>query len=194
MKTPNLSYRLLNHPFYESWNEGKVSKEKLAQYAKSYLELVYEVPMLWEKVINSFGEKSEMAVKVIAEEKEHIGLWEKWQRQIPADKSPSLKMLIETLHNMTPSALLGAIHSFEIQQPEVAKSKKEGLINHYGFSVEDLQYFDEHMQEKEHIQFGHNLALKYADSKEFRYGFENGSKHFYDALDLFLSENQKEVA
>ena len=88
---------------------------------------------------------------------------------------------------MNPSELLGAIHSFEVQQPEVAKTKKEGLLNHYGFSEADTTYFDEHMNEAEHIEYGRKLANDFAVKSDFEKGFSRGSEIFYNALDRFLN-------
>jgi pyrroloquinoline quinone (PQQ) biosynthesis protein C len=87
---------------------------------------------------------------------------------------------------MTPSELLGALHSFEIQQPEVAESKKDGLLKHYGFSEKDLKYFDEHMNEQDHISYGKYLKEEFADEEEFNKGFERGSELFFKNLNLFM--------
>ncbi len=74
----------------------------------------------------------------------------------------------DKLNNMNSSQLLGAIHSFEVQQPEIAKFKKECLIKFYNFKEDDLIYFDEHMK------------------NEFYYGFEKGQELFYRSLDRFI--------
>ena len=87
---------------------------------------------------------------------------------------------------MNPSELLGAIHSFEIQQPEVAKTKKEGLLKHYNIDESKTKYFDEHMNEEEHIAYGKMLSQKFADKSDFEKGFKRGSEIFYYALDRFM--------
>jgi pyrroloquinoline quinone (PQQ) biosynthesis protein C len=81
---------------------------------------------------------------------------------------------------------LGAIHSFEVQQPEVAQTKMEGLIKYYGFDNSELRYFREHLSEHEHVDYGISLLNEKAEKKEFEIGFRLGSEKFYHALDLFV--------
>lgn len=95
--------------------------------------------------------------------------------------------MIHALDRMTPSELLGALQSFEMQQPEVAATKKEGLLRHYGFLTDDLRYFDEHQREELHIAYGRSLADRFADPAEFDSGFASGSELIYHSLDEFTS-------
>ena len=37
-------YHLLNHPFYKSWNEGKLSREIIKDYAEQYYQHVKAFP------------------------------------------------------------------------------------------------------------------------------------------------------
>ena len=34
-------YHLLNHPFYKSWNEGKLTREIIKDYAEQYYPVSY---------------------------------------------------------------------------------------------------------------------------------------------------------
>lgn len=182
-----LKYRLLDHPFYQSWNQGTVSQEQLSKYSQSYMELVENMPILWDRAISGLNSQSELAQEVINDETEHIGLWKKWSEKLmKAESFPRMEELHNALDAMNPSELLGAIHSFEVQQPEVAVTKKKGLIEHYGFADKDLTYFDDHMEEQKHIAFGQKLYNTVSDKKEFEKGFERGSELFYRALDNFV--------
>jgi hypothetical protein len=67
----------------------------------------------------------------------------------------------------------------------VTRAKKEGLMRHYGFRQEDLTYFDVHQLEEKHIEFGHWLAARYADSNEYDEGFTLGAALLYRTLDGF---------
>ncbi len=182
-----LKHNLLDHPFYQSWNEGNITKEQLAGYGAAYQEFIDEMPAMWKNAVNGLNAMSDDARKVIADETSHIELWRKcFARLMPVDNHPGMSDVLEKIAALSPSAQLGVIHAFEVQQPAVAKTKKEGLLRHYGFTAEECIYFDEHMNEAEHIAFGQKLAREFADEKEFQYGFAYGAKLIYDSLDRFL--------
>lgn len=182
-----LKYRLLDHPFYKSWSDGKITKEQLSKYSLSYLELIERIPLYWEKVIKEFVPDSTEGKTVITEELSHIPMWKKWSSQLDYyDNFPKMSDLFQLIENMNASELLGTLHAFEIQQPEVAMTKKQGLLNFYNFSEKDLIYFDEHIDEDNHIQFGKALSEQYANQQDFAKGFDLGSKLLYSSLDKFI--------
>lgn len=186
-----LKCKLLEHPFYQAWTMGEVTADQLSAYHKSYNEFIHEMPNYWSKIATAFNQ-SEQAKDVIEDEAAHIDLWAKWEGKLPEVKSfPKMSDVLTGFANMTPSELLGAVHAFEIQQPEVAKTKKEGLLKWYGFNEKDTTYFDEHMEEEEHIQFGKTLYENFANKEEFQKGFEKGSELLYDGLSLFYQKSFK---
>ncbi|MFB6351057.1 MAG: hypothetical protein ABEN55_05250, partial [Bradymonadaceae bacterium] len=70
----------------------------------------------------------------------------------------------------------------------VAHTKREGLVQHFGFSADSLDFFDEHADnEDDHIAFGEVIREKYADTEAFDRGFEKGSQLVYNSLDAFTS-------
>jgi pyrroloquinoline-quinone synthase len=183
-----LTKKLLDHPFYQSWTKGEITMDQLSIYHDSYAEFIARVPEFWEKAINGLGDDSSYGKTVVKEETDHIALWDEWKHRLPENSGfPRMTEIMESLDTMTPSELLGAIHSFEIQQPEVAKTKKEGLVCHYGYKEEEMTYFDDHEEEAGHIRFGQMLADKAANKEEFEIGFRRGSELFYKGLDLFMN-------
>lgn len=183
----NLTHKLLDHPFYQAWNEGAITQEQLAKYAASYGEFITEMPHLWQNVLDQLGATDEGGQAIVKEEQEHTDLWRScFTRLLPVDNHPGMGDVIAKIHALSPSAQLGVIHAFEVQQPEVAKTKKEGLLKHYGFTEAECKYFDEHMNEAEHIAYGQQLADEKAVQEEFQHGFAYGSKLIYDSLDRFL--------
>ena len=179
--------KLLDHPFYQLWTKGEITNEQLAKYSQSYFELIEEIPNLWSKAISGLNADSPESQKLIKEEIAHIELWNIFKNKQMNTAHPGMSDVINELSEMNPSQLLGAIHSFEVQQPEVAKTKKEGLLKHYNFTETDTKYFDETMNEAEHIQFGKTIAEIHADKSDFEQGFAKGSEIFYNALDRFLN-------
>lgn len=181
-------YRLLNHPFYKDWTKGEVSLPQLANYHKSYSEFIELMPLYWQKINDGFQLNSPEAKEIVEDEQSHIDHWAKWAHRLPQiDSHNRMSELIDTLNEMTPSELLGAIQAFETQQPEVAETKKAGLLEHYGYKETDTTYFDEHMEEEEHIAYGNKIKEEHADAEEYEYGYNTGAKLFYDALDLFMA-------
>jgi len=179
-----LPYLLLDHPFYQQWNAGKIQKDQLARYAYAYFDLIHQIPRWWETVQHAFGSDERW---VIDEEHHHITLWQQWMEQF--DKPKTLVQLndtIDAINTMSPSALLGALYAFEVQQPEVARTKYEGLVKHYGFSPEHLQYFTEHFHEERHVAVATTLAETAADRQAFAQGVDRGARLFYHSLDRFL--------
>ena len=160
--------RLLDHPFYVAWMKGEVSQKTLAAYHRSYAEFIQRIPSYWQTVVKAFQPHLTHTSSVVQEELHHIDLWEKWgKRFTPPDDFPRMQSVLDLLDGMTPSQLLGAIHAFEVQQPEVARTKKEGLLRHYGFRHEELRYFDEHENEECHLAYGRWLAGCFANPAEF---------------------------
>lgn len=185
-----LKYRLLEHPFYQAWNKGEISLEQLTKYAHSYLELITQIPLMWSRIDKELSINSDKIHTIIEEEKNHIALWEKWYVDLPSIVDyPSMKPLIDRFDAMTASELLGALNSFEIQQPEVALQKKEALKNFYNIDDSKLHYFDEHLKEEEHINYGKFIYQNYANKKEFIIGAFDGSMSLYNNLDLFLAKS-----
>ena len=183
-----LKYKLLDHPFYQSWMKGEITADQLAKYHSSYNEFIELMPVYWDKIIKSFNEESNFAKKVVEEEVEHIALWQDWKGRLPITESyPGMQDVIQELNNMNSSELLGAIQAFEMQQPEVAETKKEGLMCHYGFNASELKYFDEHINEEPHIAFGRQLAKRNANMEDFQRGFDRGAELYYNALNKYLN-------
>lgn len=178
--------RLLDHPFYEAWERGDVTTDQLADYAEAYQAFMDRVPVYWRRVLDGLDVEDPRGEAVVAEEREHADLWAEWRSDLPeAGDAPELTALFEALDGMSPSELAGALHAYETQQPEVAETKNAGLVEHYGFSEDDLAFFDEHVEEDEHIAFGAELREEHADAAAFDRGFRRGADRVYHSLDAF---------
>jgi pyrroloquinoline quinone (PQQ) biosynthesis protein C len=183
-----LKHKLLDHPFYKDWEKGAISIQQLSNYSKSYKEFITQIPVYWDIIIKNFDFESAIGKKIIADERHHIFLWNEWADKLPETLSyPAMKDEIDTFNKMNASELLGAIHAFEIQQPEAAKTKKAGLIKYYGFNETDTKYFDEHINEAEHIKYGEYLYNNFANKKDFEKGFSKGAELIFHSLDKFLN-------
>jgi pyrroloquinoline-quinone synthase len=182
-----LKFKLLDHPFYQKWTKGEITEHQLADYAHSYYDFVSMMPVYWTRVIEGLGVKNEKSTDVIREEEKHVILWKDFMDKYKCVIFTGMDDLNEAFRSMNPSELLGAIHAFEIQQPEVAKSKIEGLKKYYGFKEGETEYFDEHLDESEHINLGEKIANECSNKGDFESGFKRGSELVYFALDRFLN-------
>lgn len=179
-----IKFRLKEHPFYKAWENGEITIQKLSEYAYAYLDFIENIPNYWQRILNEFSILNNW---IVEEEKEHVSLWKRWIEKLEKPKSyPTLNDLISQLNKMDASQLLGAIYSFEIQQPEIAKFKKECLMKFYHFKESDLIYFDEHMKEEKHISFGKYIYESFSNKNRFYCGFEKGQELIYKSLDRFI--------
>lgn len=180
--------RLLDHPFYEAWERGDVSTEELTNYAAAYGAFVERIPADWERVLEGLDVDDPTGETVLEEERHHAELWERWRAQLPEPTDPpELSDLFAALDGMSPSELAGALHAYEIQQPAVAETKKAGLLEHYEFGNVDLTFFDEHVEEDDHIALGSEIREDHADTAAFDRGFRLGADRIYHSLDHFES-------
>lgn len=160
---------LLTHYFYEQkWNNGELTNDELALYAKEYFHLAKAVPGIVSRVKERALERGRTDLlshidKNIEEETEHIDLWKRF--------ASSLGVSEEELESYEPHALtkeavadlesladasfedgVTAMYAMELTLPEIAQTKKDGLCKHYDLTSEDAHiYFDEHMNEEEHF-------------------------------------------
>lgn len=180
-------FRLLEHPFYQQWTKGEITQEQLSCYARSYFDFIKMMPVFWENAVKGLNAESRESADVINDERLHIELWREFMAKFDGNDYKDMNDVVGEFMSMSPSKLLGAVHAFEEQQPEVAKSKAEGLVRYYGFGSDETKYFDEHLKEEIHIRYGSDLAEKYADWNEFADGYAEGAMLAYRALDRFLN-------
>ena len=138
-------FDLNEHPFYTEWRAGTLPIERLAEYADEWAPFIGAVDAGWDRI--GFPEYA-------AEEREHDALWSRFRTALDATgemhrpQSRTLLAVGENAFASVPEAL-GALYSFEVQQPATASSKLAGLREHYAGSVDAdaQQYFVEHAVE-----------------------------------------------
>lgn len=144
-------WNVLDHPFYERWTLGTLERDELAFYAGQYRHAVVALA----EAVGTAARASEPAVRAeleahVAEERAHIGLWDEFAGAIGAE--PAADPLPETtacVESWTAGGegleALAATYAIEAAQPAVARSKLDGLVEHYG--VEEgpaTAYFELH--------------------------------------------------
>ena len=138
-------FDLNEHPFYQAWRVGTLPIERLADYAAEWAPVIGVIDQGWERI--GYPEYA-------AEEREHDELWNRFRGALGASgemRRPQSRTLLavgEHAFASVPEAL-GALYSFEVQQPATASSKLDGLREHYAGTVdaEGQRYFVEHAVE-----------------------------------------------
>jgi pyrroloquinoline-quinone synthase len=157
---------LLNHPFYQKWNEGKLSVEELREYAKQYYHFVKHFPrfvscvhsncedvetrkILMQNLADEEGYKTEIA--------DHPRLWINFAESLGLsetevkDAKPirEVEDLVDGMYELTrsPEFTLGlaALYAYESQVPAISRTKIDGLKNFYGVDTERaIEFFKVH--------------------------------------------------
>lgn len=136
------AFDLNQHPFYQAWRAGTLPIERLADYAAEWAPFIAVLDQGWERI----GEPA-----YAAEEREHDELWARFRaalgagRQAHRPQSQTLIAVGQHAFASVPEAL-GALYSFEVQQPATAESKLAGLREHYAGAVDAAgqEYFRVH--------------------------------------------------
>ena len=145
--------RLLDHPFYTAWSRGELSSEALEKYAEQYYHWVQAFPT-WLSAVHSNATDLEMRQEIlenlIDEERgpeNHPELWLRFADALGLDREAvrNAELLPETaaaiarmrrLCRDEPAvAGVAALYAYESQQPEVMRTKREGLSAMYGVTA-----------------------------------------------------------
>ena len=165
IKEATAPYQLLNHPFYQDWNQGKLSKETIKKYAGQYFFHVDCFPRYISAthsncerldhrkiLLENLNEEDGMQAKA------HIDLWGQFCKALGYDskelgneeKFESIDILIATFFKFARSSYeegLSSLYSYERQVPEIAETKIEGLKKYYDIDQkEDLAFFSVHKE------------------------------------------------
>lgn len=157
---------ILKHPFYQKWNEGKLSLDELRTYAKEYFHFVKNFPMFVSSVHSNCddAETRRMLVENIADEDgfkspvaDHPKLWMNFckdlglseQEVLNHQPSNAAKEMVDGFYKLTRSSDyrigLAGLLGYEKQIPEVSRVKIDGLKKFYNVSDEKaIEFFTVH--------------------------------------------------
>jgi len=155
-------YHLLKHPFYKSWNDGKLTREIIKDYAEQYYQHVKAFPR-YISATHSLCEdieKRKILLENLQDEEnrddDHPKLWKNFAFAMGSKKEEietvrEEKFTTELINNFFKNGRasyaegLASLYTYERQIPEVAETKIKGLKNHYGVtSKEGLKFFEVH--------------------------------------------------
>jgi pyrroloquinoline-quinone synthase len=203
---------LLNHPFYQLWSQGRLTRENLREYAVSYYPHVAAFPTYVSGVhanCDDAGLRQELLENLIEEEhgkENHPALWRKFAAALGAAESdlasaprtPEVADAIAEFRRSTKDASvaegLAALYAYESQIPEVSKTKREGLREFYGIEEgEATRFFSVHEHaDVWHRQVEREALGRVADTPEARERALDAARRCCDALNRALDGVMRE--
>ncbi len=154
---------LLKHPFYVLWNQGKLTREHIREYAISYYPHVLAFPTYVSGVHSGCddpGIRQELLENLIEEEggpANHPALWRRFAAALGAretdlstrPRTPEVDEVIAEFRRATREGSvaegLAALYAYESQIPEISRTKREGLAAFYEIDdAEDVRFFTVH--------------------------------------------------
>ncbi len=142
-------WNVLNHPFYRRWSAGELSREELARYSGQYRHAVGAIATMSAQAAEAAPERPELA-RHADEEASHVELWDRFATAIGGDPhSPANAETAECVEAWTADdglvATMTRLYAIESGQPEISRTKREGLARFYGIEDADATaYFGLH--------------------------------------------------
>jgi len=155
-------YHLLNHPFYKAWNEGKLTRETIKDYAEQYYQHVKAFPRYisaTHSLCEDLDKRKVLLENLQDEEKDgadHPKLWKNFAIAMGTDEKKidvvkKEKFTAELIDNFFKNGRssyaegLASLYTYERQIPEIAETKIRGLKKYYGVSSKKgLEFFEVH--------------------------------------------------
>ena len=202
---------LLNHSFYQSWNEGSLSLETIREYSSQYFKHVSAFPRYLSAIHSNcdhIGTRKILLENLNDEEmgpEDHPELWMRFAEGMGNTRDEvnnavlmeETEELVRTFNQLSRSEDylkgLAALYCYESMQPEISKTKKEGLQNIYGIEDEEtLKFFTVHMQADEwHREVIRNLLVELCNSRDKKEEVLDAVDSALGALNNFLSGMEK---
>jgi pyrroloquinoline-quinone synthase len=147
-------WNVLEHPFYQRWSAGELTRAELAEYAAQYRHAVV-----------ALADAAEAAgdAEHAREEREHVALWDAFAEgcgSVPADaNAETVECATAWTAGEDRLERLAVLYTIESAQPAISKTKMEGLVGHYGFDEGPAtEYFTLHA-ERDHDHAAHSREL-----------------------------------
>ena len=158
-------HNVLEHPFYVRWSAGELSREELARYAGQYRHATEALARLCGQTAENAPEQHREEIAAHATEEEaHVGLWDDFVEaaggEIGAAPTPETAECVTAW--TAPEGYLGQLarmYAIESGQPEIARTKREGLARFYGINGgPGSEYFKVH-EGADHAHAGESRRL-----------------------------------
>jgi pyrroloquinoline-quinone synthase len=197
---------MLQHPFYQMWNEGTLTKSMLQEYAKEYYHQVHFFPTYVSATHSKCDDMvvRQMLLENLVEEEQgpdnHPELWlrfaealgvtrqEMKDRKFLAHTRASVHILKELAGRDNPAEGLAALYAYESQIPEISTTKIRGLKENYDLDTEDaLIFFQVHEHADEiHRTVTREALVRMCQTDEQKQAALDSAREAADAFNLLL--------
>ncbi len=156
-------WNVLDHPFYRRWERGELTRDELGFYAGEYRHAVVALA----DAAAAAGDAEHAA-----EEAAHVGLWDDFAAALDAslDREPTAETrgCAEEWRREDPLEARAVLYAVESGQPDISRTKLEGLTEHYGFSPgsNGTAYFELHAERDQEHATASRQVLAEASSKD----------------------------
>jgi pyrroloquinoline-quinone synthase len=183
---------VLEHPFYERWSAGALSAEELSRYAGQYRHAVTALAQASTQAAAAAPPEHRAGLeRHAAEELAHVALWDDFARAADVAASIPATHVTDVGAGMGTGASaacgedrplaqtitcarawtagedvlehLAVLYAIEASQPEIARTKLDGLTEHYGYTEEGpaVAYFTLHERlDVEHARQAGELIVR----------------------------------
>jgi pyrroloquinoline-quinone synthase len=164
---------VLEHPFYQRWSAGELSADELALYAGEYRRAVLALARTSALAADQAGPAHASGLRRHAEEEAaHVTLWDQFARAsgTRVDDDGGERALAQTEQCERAWTAggdllehLAVLYAIEAGQPDVSRTKLDGLTRHYGYSEEGpaVEYFRLHERlDREHAEQARELIAR----------------------------------
>jgi pyrroloquinoline-quinone synthase len=162
-------WNVLEHPFYQRWSAGELTREQLADYSGQYRYATEAVARMSDGVAAAApaGERRGLVAHA-REEHDHIAMWDGFVEAVGGDvdaaPNPETTECVEAWTRQDGfGPQLARLFAVESGQPAISKTKSEGLSAHY--EIHDAPgnlYFTVHEKmDVHHADEGRKLIEKY---------------------------------
>jgi len=177
---------MLDHPFYQRWNAGELTRGELEEYSRQYYPYTLAFPTFVSAMhahTDDIAIRQYLLENLIEEERgseNHPELWLRFCDALGVDRdevkgtsaNDATAGLIDSMRTHARSEKLheglAALYAYESQIPAVAKAKIDGLAAWYGITEpRDVAFFSVHMTaDVLHSQTARELLESLCDTPE----------------------------
>jgi pyrroloquinoline-quinone synthase len=150
---------LLSHPFYLRWEAGELGTDELHAYAGQYRHFEATLPQVLRRILDQLENPMarDLLQRQLTDETggavSHLELFDGFAEALgvratvpPSQAMADLLEVYESQVAIGGAAALAAVAAYEIQAPDVAKAKFEGLRAHYGLDADGATFWRIHGQ------------------------------------------------
>ncbi|HKX20703.1 MAG TPA: iron-containing redox enzyme family protein [Nitrososphaeraceae archaeon] len=190
---------LLKHPFYKMWSNGELNLNQLRGYSLEYFQLVKLVPEMVDNIkLKLLDHKLKSIVEEsYKEELSHIEPWIRFATSLGVHKQELLnyvcdentKTAVSSLVELTNDSIdasVCAMYAYEMDLPNISRSKIEGLHKFYNISdAASTNYFEIHEEaDVRHAEIWRNM-IKSIPHRKHDLSFR-AAQNSLDAQNLLL--------